>query len=155
MPKNIRAHTLTVTRVADAVALAIARQGVEVDKDLVNRGALLHDIAKLRGIQGGKDMRHTEEGGALVLQEELPARLADVVRHHGTEAFSFDLPIEEQIVNYADRRVVHDTIVSLEERLRDLLARYPRAARTIEEKRPLYSEFEERYGLEQVIFDHE
>jgi hypothetical protein len=65
------------------------------------------------------------------------------------------LPIDDQIVNYADRRVVHEKIVSLEDRLLDLLARYPHNARVIEEKRPLYREFEKRYGLKQVTFDHE
>lgn len=148
MPENIRAHTRTVARVVDTVATHIIARGLAVDQELVNRGALLHDIAKLRGIQGGKDVHHTDEGAAIVLQEGFGGRLADVVRHHGLDEFSFDLSIEEQIVNYADRRVVHDKIVSLEERLRDLSARYPHAAQTIEEKRPLYQEFEERYGLD-------
>ncbi len=142
MPENIRAHTRAVARVADLVASQIASQGVAVDLELVNRGALLHDIAKLRGIQGGREVRHTKEGGKIIMQEGLEKRLAEVVGNHGTEDFSFDLPIEDQIVNYADRRVAHDRIVLLEERLRDLLARYPNAARAIAEKRPLYEEFE-------------
>ena len=151
MPENIRAHTRSVTRVADAVAAAIAVQGIAVDTELVNRGALLHDIAKLRGIQGGKDVHHTEEGAVIILQEGLASRLADVVGNHGLEKFSFDLPIEDQIVNYADRRVVHATIVPLEERLQDLRTRYPDAVQTIAKKRPLYREFEEWRQLAALI----
>lgn len=147
MPENIRAHTRAVARVADAVASEIARQGVSVDVELVNRGALLHDIAKLRGIQCGKDVHHTDQGAAIVLQEGFSSRLAEVVRLHGLDEFSFDLSIEEQIVNYADRRVVHDRIVSLEERLQDLHVRYSAAARIIEKKRPLYRGFERKYHL--------
>ncbi|HCE87249.1 MAG: hypothetical protein A3C00_02055 [Candidatus Jacksonbacteria bacterium RIFCSPHIGHO2_02_FULL_44_25] len=155
MPENIRAHTLSVARFADAVAAHLVAQGIAVDKELVNRGALLHDIAKLRGIQGGKDVHHTDEGAAILGEEGWGGRLAEVVRHHGLEEFSFDLPIEDQIVNYADRRVVHDRIVSLEERLADLSKRYPGALKIIDEKRPLYVEFEERYHLQQLIFDDE
>jgi putative nucleotidyltransferase with HDIG domain len=145
MPENIRTHTRAVARVADKVAAVIAAQGVAIDLDLVNRGALLHDIAKLKGIQGGSEVRHTVEGGKIIEQEGLGRRLAEVVRNHGLEEFSFDLPIEDQIVNYADRRVVHDTIVSLEERLADLKARYLGAREIIEQKRPLYEEFERRH----------
>ena len=150
MPENIRAHTLSVARFADAVAAHLTAQGIAVDKELVNRGALLHDIAKLRGIQGGKDVHHTDEGAAILGEEGWGGRLADVVRYHGTEDFSFALPIEDQIVNYADRRVVHDKIVSLEERLADLAKRYPGAREIIEEKRPLYAEFEERYESHKI-----
>lgn len=153
MPENIRAHTRAVARVADAVAAHLASHGIVLDEELVNRGAFLHDIAKFKGIQGGKDVHHTDEGAAIILQEGWGERLAEVVRHHGLEEFSFDLPIEDQIVNYADRRVVHDKIVSLEERLQDLSRRYPHAARVVAEKRPLYLEFEERYGLTKIEFN--
>ncbi len=147
MPANIRAHTRVVARVADAVAAHIAGQGVLVDLDLVNRGALLHDIAKLKGIQGGSEVRHTIEGGKIIEQEGFGRRLAEVVRNHGLEEFSFDLPIEDQIVNYADRRVVHEKLVSLDERLADLQVRYPNATRIAQEKRRLYIEFENFYQL--------
>ena len=46
--------------------------------------------------------------------------------------------------------MVHDTIVSLEDRLQDLLSRYPAARAVIEKKRPIYEEFERKYGLEKV-----
>ncbi|MBI4360135.1 MAG: HDIG domain-containing protein [Candidatus Jacksonbacteria bacterium] len=153
MPANIRAHTRAVARVADLVALHIASQGIAVDKELVNRGALLHDIAKLRGIQGGKEVRHTDEGAEIVMLEGFGKRLADIVRRHGTGTFSFNLPIEDQIVNYADRRVLHDKIVSLPERLADLAKRYPGAREIIEESRPLYEEFEKMYNLGLLPFD--
>jgi hypothetical protein len=39
--------------------------------------------------------------------------------------FSAEGPLEErEIVHYADKRVMHDRIVSLEERMEDLVVRY-------------------------------
>ena len=56
---------------------------------------------------------------------------------------------EEEIVNYADKRVMHDRIVSLEERFSDLKERYGRIQRAMDYLERLQKEI---YGIENKIF---
>ena len=147
MPENIQVHTRAVVEVADAVAAAIEKKRHAVNKELVNRGALLHDIAKIISIKKKREVRHTKVGAQIIEQEGFPKKLADIVCNHGLDEFSDALTLEEQIVNYADKRVMHDTIVSLKERMDDLKVRYPAAAEVVEKKLPLYEEFEKKYGI--------
>ena len=56
---------------------------------------------------------------------------------------------EEEIVNYADKRVMHDRIVSLEERFSDLKERYGRIQRAMDYLERLRKEI---YDIENKIF---
>ncbi len=56
---------------------------------------------------------------------------------------------EEEIVNYADKRVMHDRIVSLGERFSDLKARYGSNPKAMDYLERLQKEI---YGVENKIF---
>jgi hypothetical protein len=56
---------------------------------------------------------------------------------------------EEEIVNYADKRVMHDRIVPLEERFSDLKARYGQDQKAVDYLERLQKEI---YGIENKIF---
>jgi hypothetical protein len=56
---------------------------------------------------------------------------------------------EEEIVNYADKRVMHDRIVSLEERFVDLKERYGENVKAMDYLKRLQREI---YGIENKIF---
>jgi putative nucleotidyltransferase with HDIG domain len=146
MLPNIRAHTKQVAHVAKRVALRIQEMGVPVDVDLVETGALLHDIAKTITVTG-RGKNHTKLGSDIVLQEGYGKELADVVLYHGLPKFSFQLTLEQQIVNYADKRVKHDAIVSLKNRLDDIRVRYPQEDGSLDAFAPFLYEFEEKYEL--------
>ena len=66
--------------------------------------------------------------------------------------FDWKLGLEEQIVNYADKRVKHQQIVSLGDRINDLKERYPKSVDLIEAKLPYFIEFEKKYGLAEMQF---
>ncbi len=122
MMSNIRRHSLIVARIAAAVGRALNRKGSNLDIHLIVAGALLHDIAKTRSLREGGD--HVEMGRRLVSELGYPA-VAWIVGGHvdsGPEIAS--LINEATLVNYADKRVQHDKVVSLQRRFEDLEARY-------------------------------
>lgn len=128
---NIRAHSLVVARVAETVLQALTEtSGRELElpqKELVLAGALLHDIAKSICLK--EECLHAQRGGDICLEHGFPA-IAEIVCEHvllrefSVERYARGVFYAKEIVYYADKRVCHDTIVSLEERLNYILKRY-------------------------------
>jgi hypothetical protein len=60
-------------------------------------------------------------------------RIGEIIKAHiYLEINSFNLPVtEEEIVHYADKRVMHDKIVTLKDRFEDLKKRYGKNEQTI------------------------
>lgn len=148
MPENIRAHSLLVADLSLTVARDLKEAGHDVDLDLVESAALLHDIGKARSLETGED--HSVLGAEMVTELGYP-RLAPIVRHHALlriRQLEGDLD-ESMLVNYCDKRVMHDGLVSLVERLEDLADRY---ARTPEERQLLFVFLPRYEKLEERIF---
>jgi len=108
--------------------------------------SLLHDITKTRSLKT-KEM-HAGTGGRLLEDLGYP-QVAEVVRAHVrlTDADTFSPLGEVHIINYADKRVRHNTVVSLEERFIDLVERYgvtPDRRVRIEQMREATLELEEK-----------
>lgn len=123
MLDNIRAHSLLVARIALLLAKNLRAQGFPVSVAKTTAGALMHDIAKTRSIQSGED--HSELGRRICLTHHFD-EIADIVAEH-VRLRSFDLNgvySEKELVYYADKRVNHDRVVSLEERLEYIISRY-------------------------------
>ena len=129
MLPNIRAHSHAVARVALDVARRAAALGHAVDVPALRAAALLHDLAKTYTILHGG--AHAQLGAAWVREETGRPDLAQAVLFHVSWPWIHDpaalkanllrLPL---LVSYADKRVRHDKVVSLEERFDDLLKRY-------------------------------
>ncbi|HDP25476.1 MAG TPA: HDIG domain-containing protein [Deltaproteobacteria bacterium] len=119
VPHHIIEHSMVVRRVATAIACSMVLRGVSLDITLVDRAAMLHDICKMHTVTSGGDH-------ALLGQELLSSMgyslLGDVVGQH-VHLRSFDLS-EAMVVNYADKRVMHEKIVSVTRRFIDLMIRY-------------------------------
>jgi uncharacterized protein len=130
MLPNIIAHSEQVMRVALAIADNLGRDAA-IDRSLVTAAALLHDITKTRSLETRE--RHDETGAALLRELGYP-RVAWIVEQHVIfTGFLPDGPVEErEIVYYADKRVMHERIVSLEERVHDLIARYGKTPEIME-----------------------
>lgn len=127
MLPNIARHSLTVEKVAIAVARALIAVGEKINCAEVQAGALLHDITKTRSIRTRENHALT---GELFLQNAGYPRIGEVVRCH------VELPptlltgpvSPELVVNYADKRVLHEKIVALSCRFQDLIERYGKTA---------------------------
>ena len=122
MLPNIVEHSLQVMRVSLAITDNL-KENVSINRDLVIAGSLLHDITKTRSLQTKE--RHDASGGGLLRELGFPV-IAEIVEQHVIiHDLNLDGEIEEkEIVYYADKRVMHDTIVTLEERVIDLIQRY-------------------------------
>ena len=123
MLENIMSHSLQVWRVASWLSGQLCRQGTDINRDLVQAGALLHDITKTRSLETGEI--HSETGSKYLIQLGYP-EVGDIVRQHVKldAYFETSAPTEAEIVNYADKRVLHDRIVTLQERMDYILERY-------------------------------
>lgn len=125
MLDNIKAHSLVVERVAGIVARGLQETGEDISLEKVTAGALMHDIGKTLCLKSRGD--HAAKGSEICLQNNLN-EIADIVAEHvRLKSYHPDRSIhEKEIVYYADKRVNHDKVVSLEERLQYILMRYGR-----------------------------
>ena len=145
VPRHIVRHSLAAAKLAVFLAQRLKDKGVAVDIDLVERACLLHDIMRVcdfaepdylqfeRGLAEGQRAKWRrlrvryektlhEEAAYDILKERYP-RLAAVIRKHKYASLLDDKSCpntwEEKLVYYADKRVMHERIVPLEERLRE------------------------------------
>lgn len=134
MPAHIRRHSALVARVAHCVGTALyVETGLDLSFKTVVGGALLHDIGKHRALETGED--HAKLGRQ-ICKEHLLAEISEVVAQHVIlKAFNpFAAPSEKEVVYYADKRVNHNTVVSLQVRRSYILERYGNDNGTIRER---------------------
>jgi putative nucleotidyltransferase with HDIG domain len=119
---NVLEHSSQVHRVACAIVDHL-NGSVAINCDLVCAAALLHDITKSRALKTGE--KHDISGKELLESLGYP-EIADIVGQHVfLRNTSPNSPLTEaDIVYYADKRVMHNEIVTVEERIQDLLKRY-------------------------------
>jgi uncharacterized protein len=131
MLPNIRHHSFVVARVSWVLVEGLVqhdpRLPVLPDRELVVAGALLHDIAKTKCLHNGCD--HARIGAEFCEGLGYP-EIARIVAEHvllpDKDPARWELGhfTASEIINYADKRVRHEEIVSLEERLAYILERY-------------------------------
>lgn len=155
---NVKAHSLKVARVADCLFSELSKKLPKnnlPEHELVTAGAMLHDIAKTPCIQEG--CRHTELGVKICFDEGFDM-LAEIVAEHVvmTDYSSANchkgLFRAKELVYYSDKRVKHDQVVPLTERLEYIIARYGKGDQAI------IDHINENFGmcldLEKAIFSH-
>ena len=145
VPLNIIRHSQAVAGFAVALAEKLNANGLKVNIDLVQRGSLLHDMVRVCDIdkldyskfeqtvtdadkakwaqlrEEFKDVSH-ENAAYELLKDEYP-QLALAIRRHKycglADPKEKPQSWEEKLIYYADKRVLHDKIVSLKQRLAD------------------------------------
>lgn len=145
-PMHVRAHCSKVARVAEFLARQLREVALNVDPELAWLGGMVHDFVRVvdfrtldsalgtpyeqafwQRLRADYAGRHHADVGADILETMGESALAKIVRVHKTRAIlSHDSPQtwEEKLVYYADKRVSHDQIVSLRERLEEIRLRY-------------------------------
>lgn len=151
VPVHVRKHMKKVAAVALFLGQRIRQSGEELDLSALRQAALLHDVMKLCDFEK-LDIEHFEqnitaedirfwtalmkscshighvEAAYNMLKDLGEEKLAVIVRKHRFEGLidERDKPAtwEEKILYYADKRVMHDRIVSIPERLADGRERY-------------------------------
>jgi len=123
MLANIKDHSIVVARVAEIITNGLIAAGHDLSIEKVIAGALLHDIGKTACLDNDDD--HAAKGLEICLAHNLEA-IADIIAEHVIlKNFTPENGLtEKEIVYYADKRVNHDQVVSLEERLTYIIKRY-------------------------------
>jgi uncharacterized protein len=149
-PPHICRHSLMVTQVALFLGKHINGNGSRLDLNLVEAAALLHDVGKMQSLEHGGD--HAILGAGMLEGIVHPDVARIVSEHIRLEPSQIAGPLTESLlVNYSDKRVKHEQVVSVEERYHDLIDRYAKSLdhhRLLLEKLNLYRE------LETKIFRH-
>ena len=147
MLEHIVAHSLQVCRVS---LFLTDRLGLpELNRELIRAAALLHDITKTRSFSTQED--HAETGARLIADLGYP-EVAGIVGQHvrlNRYGSASATPVDAEIVNYSDKRVLHDRIVPLSERMGYILEKYGSAP---ERKRMLLILWEKTEKLEARLF---
>jgi len=121
---NVAEHSLEVARVATFVARRASALGMNIDVPTVRASALMHDIAKSYSILHGGN--HSQLGGSWTMEMTRNPAIASGVSHHVYWPFDMDMAkyFIPLTVIYADKRVRHNSIVTIESRFKDLVERY-------------------------------
>ncbi len=148
MLENIVSHSLKVAKVALFLSTELNKKGQRIDIGLVEAASLLHDLTKTECLRTREDHALT---GSQLLKGMGYERVGEIVAQHIwlKEEGDASSVSEEEIVNYADKRVMHDQIVSLEERFTDLKERYGENLRAMDYLGRLQKEV---YVVENKIF---
>jgi len=157
MLANIRDHSLMVARVAKTLVTCLSHNtsSAAIDSDEVIAGALLHDIAKTRCLYNNG---HHAKEGQLICEELGYPHIGEIVLEHvvlkefNENQYKQGIFGAKEFVYYADKRVRHDQIVSLADRLDYIIERYG-------DESPVKEEFIRRnfsvtFKLEQLLFGY-
>jgi len=148
MMDHIVDHSCQVCRVAVFLTDHLIQNGEHLNRELIRAAAMLHDITKTRSFETGEN--HARTGGDLLTERGYPD-VGDIIRQHVT--LDSDIgscpPGEAEIVNYADKRVRHDKIVSLDQRMAYILTRYGKSP---QHRKRIQKLWRESIRLEQKIF---
>ena len=131
-PKSVIEHCRTVSKFAVRIAKVFKKKGFNVDVQLVEVGALLHDIGRSKTHK----VDHGIIGGEIARTLGLPNSVVQIIERHvgggisKEEAENLGLPakdylpqtLEEKIVSYADKRVERLSTVPIEQALKAYVA---------------------------------
>lgn len=170
VPMNIKEHCLNVQKIAIFLAEELNRSGVAVNVELVSKAALLHDLFKVVAIDELKPNMfcsysysneeiemwkylknkyvgmHECEVAYFFFVKEFP-ELAKTIRD-SSNPLKDDKNFEEEIIHYADWRILNNQIVHINQRLSDLKRRYFRGDDYWENRKELMVKIETK------IFSH-
>lgn len=126
MLPNIIEHSRQVLRVATVICNNLIHPE-EINIPLTLAAALLHDITKTSSLKTHE--QHDLSGQKLLTEIGYP-EIGKIVGEH-IDLLNYDPNgplLEKEIVFYADKRVQHNLVVSIDQRMDDLIVRYGHTA---------------------------
>ena len=132
-PKVIK-HCKAVAKLAVETAEACKEKGLKVDLELVEIGALLHDIGRSKT----HSVHHAVIGAGILKAAGLPEPVISIIKKHvgggitANEAKQLGwlkdvyapVTLEEKIVSYADKLIGNAKRVPIEETLKELASKH-------------------------------
>jgi len=136
--RKVVEHCRAVETVAVQIAEACKKKGLNVDVQLVQIGALLHDIGRSKT----HSVDHVVVGAEIAKSLGLPASIVSIIERHAGSGITLDearslgwpvksyLPktLEEKIVTYADKLVEGSRRVPIERTIKKFSKELPRSS---------------------------
>ena len=133
--ENVIRHCEAVAELAVEIANACKAKGIDVDLELVEKGALLHDIGRART----HSVYHAVAGAEIATELGLPQPVIRIIKRHvgggitAREAKRLGWPkdtympqtLEEKIVSYADKMIENSKRVPIEKTMEDFSRKLP------------------------------
>ncbi len=132
-PENIIKHTLAVNKLCMDLGRRLKARGEKIDLELLDRASLLHDLDKFMTLREDYEMHGIE--ACRILRKRGYPELAEIVRKHRILTILRPGELrtwEEKLVYYADKRVVHDRVVPVREKMEYLAKAYNMRGRDLE-----------------------
>lgn len=140
--ENVVRHCEAVAQLATEIAEACHENGLDVDLELVQAGALLHDIGRSKT----HSVHHAVIGAEIAKTFGLPEPIVSIIERHvgggitAREARKLGWPrgvytpqtLEEKIVSYADKLIEGSRRVPIEKTLDIFSQEFPSAAERIQ-----------------------
>lgn len=137
-PKNVIRHCEVVTELAAEIAKTCQERGLKVDLELVEIGALLHDIGRSKT----HSVHHAVIGAKIAKSLGLPEPVLAIIKRHvgggitTKEAGKLGWPkgiympqtLEEKIVSYADKFIEGSRRVPIEKTIENFSQELPPSA---------------------------
>jgi len=147
-PNNVIRHCETVAELAVEIAETCREKGFDVDLELVEIGALLHDIGRSKT----HSVHHAIIGATIAKSLGLPEQVQAIIKRHvgggitAREAEKLGWPkdiyipqtLKEKIVSYADKLIEGSRRVSIEKTIDSFSRELPPSA--VERVRRLHEE---------------
>jgi uncharacterized protein len=135
---NVIRHCEAVAQLATEIAEACQENGLDVDVELVQIGALLHDIGRSKT----HSVHHAIIGADIAKSLGLPEPIISIIKRHvgggitAKEARKLGWPrddytpqtLEEKIVSYSDKLIEGSRRVPIEKTLRSISQELPHSA---------------------------
>lgn len=147
-PRNVVRHCVVVAELAVEIAEACRNRGLNVDLELVEVGALLHDVGRSRT----HSVHHAVIGARIARSLGLPEQVQAIIKRHVGGGISareakrlgwpkdvyVPLTLEEKIVSYADKLIEGSRRVPIERTMESFAHELPPSA--VERVRRLHEE---------------
>jgi uncharacterized protein len=147
-PKNVVKHCEVVAELAMEIGEACQKKGLNVDLELVEIGALIHDIGRSKT----HSVHHAVIGAKIAKSVGLPEEVQAIIKRHvgggitAREAAKLGWPkdvyvpqtLEEKIVSYADKLIEGSRRVPIERTMENFAQELPPSA--VERVRRLHEE---------------
>ncbi len=180
VPPHIVNHSMVVSKLAVFLARKLKEKGETVDINLTESACLLHDIVRVcdikeldysrigrpvttedkekwQQLQKKYEKIPHEDAAYDILKEKYPALALTIRKHRYTVLLDEkERPNtwEEKLVYYSDKRVMHDKIVSLEERLTEGHKRYALFSKSNPQRKSIITKVDLLiFKMEKEIFD--
>lgn len=154
--RRVIKHCKTVTALAIKIAIACKEKGQKVNTQLVEIGALLHDI----GRSETHAVNHGVVGASIARELDLPDSVVAIIEHHVGGGIDIDearqmgwpissyLPqtLEEKIVCYADKLIEGNRRVPIKHTIEKLSKELGRTHRSLGRIEKLHEEFSSLIG---------